>query len=263
MAAGMSEGLAAADVVVRFGGLVALDGVGIEAPRGRITGLIGPNGAGKTTLFNVCCGFRRPDAGRVAFDDVDVTSMSPAHRARLGLGRTFQRMELFRSLSVRENIEFAAESKYVNADPLTQLGVLHGGPRARRATRAVADELLEATGLTSVARQSAAEISTGQGRLLELARALAREPSVLLLDEPSSGLDPAESRRFGDVLLDLVATRGTGILMIEHDMTLVLRVCEHIEVLDFGRHLMSGTPAEVRDSELVREAYLGTVAAAV
>jgi ABC-type branched-subunit amino acid transport system ATPase component len=114
-----------------------------------------------------------------------------------------------------------------------------------------------------MARQSAAEISTGQGRLLELARALAREPSILLLDEPSSGLDPAESRRFGDVLLGLVAARGTGILMIEHDMTLVLRVCEHIEVLDFGRHLMSGTPAEVRDSELVREAYLGTVAAAV
>ena len=112
----MSGGLLAADVVVRFGGLVALDGVGVEAPPGRITGLIGPNGAGKTTLFNVCCGFLRPDAGQVTFNGVDVTAMSPAHRARLGLGRTFQRMELFRSLSVRENIEFAAESKYVNAD---------------------------------------------------------------------------------------------------------------------------------------------------
>ena len=256
----MSEGLAATDVVVRFGGLVALDGVGIEAPPGRITGLIGPNGAGKTTLFNVCCGFRRPDAGQVTFNDVDVSSSSPAHRARLGLGRTFQRMELFRSLSVRENVEFAAESKYVNADPLTQLGVLHGGLRTRRATRRLADELLEATGLGAVADRSAAEISTGQGRLLELARALAREPSILLLDEPSSGLDPAESRRFGDVLLDLVAARGTGILMIEHDMTLVLRVCEHIEVLDFGRHLMSGTPAQIRESSVVREAYLGTVA---
>src|SRR5437016_8611346 len=113
-------GLRAEGVVVRFGGLVALGGVTVEAPRGRITGLIGPNGAGKTTLFNVCCGFRRPDAGHVAFDGADVTSMSPANRARLGIGRTFQRMELFRSLSVRENVEFAAESRYVNADPLTQ-----------------------------------------------------------------------------------------------------------------------------------------------
>jgi ABC-type branched-subunit amino acid transport system ATPase component len=260
MATGMSDGLVATDVVVRFGGLVALDGVGIEAPPGRITGLIGPNGAGKTTLFNVCCGFQRPDAGRVTFNGSDVTSMSPSHRARLGLGRTFQRMELFRSLSVRENIEFAAESKYVNADPLTQLGVLHGGLRTRRATRLIADELLEASGLTGVADRSAAEISTGQGRLLELARALARRPSILLLDEPSSGLDPAESRRFGDVLLDLVAARGSGILMIEHDMSLVLRVCQYIEVLDFGRHLMSGTPTQIRDSALVREAYLGTVA---
>jgi len=256
----MGGGLLAADGVVGFGGLVALDGVGVEAPPGRITGLIGPNGAGKTTLFNVCCGFLRPDAGQVTFNGVDVTAMSPAHRARLGLGRTFQRMELFRSLSVRENIEFAAESKHVNADPLTQLGVLHGGLRARRATRAIADELLEATGLGPVADRSAAVISTGQGRLLELARALARKPSLLLLDEPSSGLDPAESHRFGDVLLGLVADRGIGILMIEHDMTLVLRVCQHIEVLDFGRHLMSGTPAQIRDSEVVREAYLGTVA---
>jgi ABC-type branched-subunit amino acid transport system ATPase component len=261
MAAGMSHGLVATDIIVRFGGLVALDGVGIAAPPGRITGLIGPNGAGKTTLFNVCCGFRRPDAGHVTFNGVEVTSMSPAHRARLGLGRTFQRMELFRSLSVRENIEYAAESTYVNADPLTQLGLIHGGPRTRRATRAKADELIEATGLGHVVGKSAADISTGQGRLLELARALARDPSVLLLDEPSSGLDPAESFRFGNVLLDLVATRGIGILMIEHDMTLVLRVCQHIEVLDFGHHLMSGTATQVRESDVVREAYLGTVAA--
>ena len=254
------DGLAARDLTVTFGGLVALDGVGVADPPGRITGLIGPNGAGKTTLFNVCCGFLRPDAGSISLNGSDITRMSPASRARLGLGRTFQRMELFRSLTVRENVEFAAESRCVSADPLTQLGVLRGGRNARRASRAAADLLLERTGLSGVAHRSAAEISTGQGRLLELARALAREPLIMLLDEPSSGLDPSESRRFGAVLVDLVKTTGLGILMIEHDMDLVLGVCDHIEVLDFGRPLMSGTPAEIRSSDTVREAYLGTVA---
>src|SRR3989449_3961894 len=144
------EGLAATGVVVRFGGLVALDGVDVEARPGRITGLIGPNGAGKTTMFNVICGFQAPDAGAVTLDGVDITRESPARRARMGLGRTFQRMELFRSLTVRENVALAAESAHVGDDPLTQLGILRGGRRVKGEVAEIAEELIAATGLGPV-----------------------------------------------------------------------------------------------------------------
>ena len=251
------EGLVASGVVVRFGGLVALDGVHVEARRGRITGLIGPNGAGKTTMFNVICGFQAPNAGTVALDGADVTGLPPARRARMGLGRTFQRMELFPSLSVRENVALAAESAYIGDDPLTQLGVLKGGRKVQAEVAAIADELIAATGLGPVADRLAGEISTGQGRLVELARALARRPRILLLDEPSSGLDAKESEAFGDLLGAVVAERNIGILMIEHDMSLVLRICNPIFVLDFGKPLMVGSPDEVRASAAVRDAYLG------
>jgi ABC-type branched-subunit amino acid transport system ATPase component len=251
------NGLVASAVVVRFGGLVALDGVDVTAEPGRITGLIGPNGAGKTTMFNVICGFQAPAAGTVTLDGDDVTRYSPANRARMGLGRTFQRMELFKSLTVKENVALAAEAIHVRDDPLTQLGIIGGGRRVRREVADAADELIAATGLAPVADRLAGEISTGQGRLVELARALARRPRILLLDEPSSGLDVKESEAFGGILTDLVADRGIGILMIEHDMSLVLRICDPIYVLDFGKPLMNGTPAEVRNSELVRDAYLG------
>jgi ABC-type branched-subunit amino acid transport system ATPase component len=250
-------GLSATDVVVRFGGLVALDGVSIDAPPGRITGLIGPNGAGKTTMFNVCCGFQMAEQGRVVLDGTDVTRESPARRARLGLGRTFQRMELFRSLTVRENVALAAESCHIGDDPFTQLGLARRGRKLRGELAAVTGELLECCDLSAVADRTAGEISTGQGRLVELARALARRPRVLLLDEPSSGLDHRESRVFGERLVDLVQREGIAILMVEHDMSLVLEICDWIHVLDFGRPLMAGTPAEVRESAAVREAYLG------
>ena len=257
------DGLVAKNVVVHFGGLVALDGVTVEAVPGRITGLIGPNGAGKTTMFNVCCGFQRPDEATVTLDGVDITTATPARRARLGIGRTFQRMELFRSLTVRENIEVAAESGHVGDNPLTHLGIAGGGRKVRAEVAEVADELLAATGLSPVADQLAGEVSTGHGRLVELARALARRPRILLLDEPSSGLDVSESTAFGQLLLELVARRGLGILMIEHDMSLVLNICDWIQVLDFGRPLMAGTPDEVRNSDDVRAAYLGQTAASL
>jgi ABC-type branched-subunit amino acid transport system ATPase component len=249
--------LVASDVVVRFGGLVALDGVSVGAEPGRITGLIGPNGAGKTTIFNVICGFLKPDEGVVLLGGVDIGRESPARRSRLGLGRTFQRMELFRSLSVRENVALAAEASHIGNDPLTQLGIRARGRAVRTDVAAITEELIEATGLAPVADRLAAEISTGQGRLVELARALARRPRILLLDEPSSGLDVKESEAFGELLQRLVNEHGIGILMIEHDMSLVLRICDPIYVLDFGRPLMTGSPAEVRASEIVRDAYLG------
>lgn len=253
-------GLQAQGITVRFGGLVAVDGVDLDAQPGQITALIGPNGAGKTTTFNVCCGFQPAQSGRVFLGGRDVTGLSPAARARAGLGRTFQRMELFGSLTVRENIELAVESTLVGPDPLTQLGLRRGGARARAAVRRRADEVIGEVGIGSFAGDSAGEISTGQGRLVELARALAREPTVLLLDEPSSGLDHRESEDFGRQLQRVVAARGIAILMVEHDMSLVLNVCSRIFVLDFGKPLMEGTPDEVRASEEVRAAYLGRAA---
>jgi ABC-type branched-subunit amino acid transport system ATPase component len=251
------SGLVATGTVVRFGGLVALDGVDLEAPTGRITGLIGPNGAGKTTMFNVCCGFQPADEGTVTFNDVDVTKDDPASRARMGIGRTFQRMELFRSLTVRENVELGVESLHVTSDPLSQLGLLKAGRAVRRQIAEETERLLELTGLNAVANRRAGEVSTGQGRLVEIARALARKPRLLLLDEPSSGLDAKESAAFGELLVRLMDDRDFGILMIEHDMSLVLNICEWISVLDFGKPLMAGTPADIRRSEAVRDAYLG------
>ena len=201
-------GLVAEDVIVRFGGLIALNGVGLEAPYGRITGLIGPNGAGKTTMFNVCCGFQTAQQGKITFDGKDISSDSPASRARLGIGRTFQRMELFGSLTVRENVEMAVESLDVGDDPLTQLGLARGGRRRRKAAAARADELVELCGLGPVRNSLAGRISTGQGRLVELARALGRDPKLLLLDEPSSGLDVSESHATVD--LCIIPLRITG-----------------------------------------------------
>ncbi|MDQ1515874.1 MAG: branched-chain amino acid transport system ATP-binding protein [Actinomycetota bacterium] len=256
MSGGM-DGLVAAGIVVRFGGLIALDGVRVEAAPGHITGLIGPNGAGKTTMFNVICGFQAADEGTVELNGVDVTKESPARRARMGLGRTFQRMELFRSLTVRENVALAAESTHVGDDPLTQLGIAKGGRHVKAQVNEITADLLDAAGLHPVADKLAGEVSTGQGRLVELARALARRPRILLLDEPSSGLDVKESEAFGELLVQLVNERGLGILMIEHDMSLVLKICDPIHVLDFGKPLMVGSPAEVRASDVVRDAYLG------
>ncbi len=255
------DGLRADDVIVRFGGLTALDGVSVHAPPGRITGLIGPNGAGKTTLFNVCSGLQQAASGRVTLDGDDLGRYGPSRRARLGLGRTFQRLELFSTMTVRENVEFGAEARALSWDPLTQLGLRASGRARRRQIRSDADEVLEATGLTPMADRVVGSLSTGQGRLVELARAMARQPRILLLDEPSSGLDPAESKAFGAQLRQLVDSRGIGILMVEHDMSLVLEICDWIFVLDFGKPLMAGTPQEVRTSDQVRAAYLGKEAA--
>ena len=252
------DGLRAEAIGVRFGGLVALDGVSLAAPPGRVTSLIGPNGAGKTTTFNVCCGFLTDHEGTVYFDGVDISRETPTRRARRGIGRTFQRMELFRSLTVRENVALAAESLHVGPDPLTQMGVLNAGPSVRRQIAADTEEMLALTGLAPFADRLAGQVSSGQGRLIELARALVRRPRLLLLDEPSSGLDVAESHRFGELLRGLVANTGMGILMIEHDMSLALGISDWVYVLDFGRPLMDGPPADVRSSDVVRKAYLGT-----
>ena len=231
------------DVTVTFGGIKALGGVSLAAPAGQVTGLIGPNGAGKTTLFDVATGLRKPKRGRVQLDGRDVTRLGPGRRARRGLSRTFQRLEVFGSLSVRDNVLLAAE-------------VAHG-LRSLRHASAHADAILERTRLTAVADRPAAELPTGTARVLEVARALATQPSTVLLDEPGSGLDEAESHALGDLLID-VAAEGTAVLLVEHDVELVMRVCTTVTVLDFGQVLSQGTPAQVQADPRVQAAYLGT-----
>lgn len=236
------------EVAVRFGGVQALDGVSLSAHAGRVTGLIGPNGAGKTTMFNVITGLESASSGRVAIAGRDVGGMSTHRRARLGLARTFQRLEIFGSMTARQNVLAAAEFR-------------NGWSRDKADAAAVADEILERVGLSSVSDDRADALPTGLARLVELGRALATRPSLLLLDEPGSGLDSTESEALGDLLLDLAAD-GMAVLLVEHDVELVMRVCDTVHVLDFGRRIASGTPQEVQSDAAVQAAYLGAEAGA-
>ena len=228
------------EISVRFGGHMAVNAVSLTVDEGQITGLIGPNGAGKTTTFNVITGLQAPTRGLVLLDGRDITKVSAHERARNGIARTFQRLELFGSLSVRDNVLTAAELRRTgDADP-----------------QATTDALLDRVGLTDVAAQRADALSTGSARLVELARALACNPRVLLLDEPASGLDDAETAVFADILIDL-ARDGLGILIVEHDVPLVMRLCTDITVLNFGEVLAAGSPIEIQKNPDVIDAYLG------
>jgi branched-chain amino acid transport system ATP-binding protein len=237
--------LQVAEAEVRFGGVHALRGVDLQVDPGAVTGLIGPNGAGKTTLFNAICGLQSLHGGQITFDDESMNGMRPHKRARLGIARTFQRLEVFGSLSVRENVLAAAE-------------IRRRWSRDHSDTTVNADGVLALVGLTHLADRSADTLPTGQARLLELARSLATRPRLLLLDEPSSGLSDTESEELGDLLCQL-AEAGMGVLLVEHDMGLVMRVCSRINVLDFGAVLTVGSPAEIRADERVRAAYLGAM----
>ncbi|HVV29330.1 MAG TPA: ABC transporter ATP-binding protein [Mycobacteriales bacterium] len=239
---------------VAFGGLVAVDGVSLSAPTGRITGLIGPNGAGKTTTFNACSGLNRHVHGKVTFDGRDVSRRGPAARARMGLGRTFQQMELFDSLTTWENVALGFEGGKAGVNPL---GHLVSSPISENRKRAVTDDAIALCGLQDLAEIRVGSLSTGQRRLVELARCLTGPYQVLLLDEPSSGLDRVETARFGEILQQIVAERGVGILLVEHDMALVTEVCDYIYVLDFGKPIFEGSAAEVMASPIVQAAYLG------
>jgi branched-chain amino acid transport system ATP-binding protein len=235
------------DVVVRFGGVTAVDHANFEVGRGTVTGLIGPNGAGKTTCFNVITGLQRPTAGRVIFEDRDITKMAVHRRARQGIGRTFQRLEAFGSLTVAENVRTALDIH----DGIGGLLKTVDGSAERDV-----EALLERVGIADHASERADSIPTGTARLLELARALACDPHLLLLDEPSSGLDESETEDFGRLMRDL-ADEGRTVLMVEHDMDLVMTVCDIIHVLDFGSVIAAGTPAEIRADHAVQNAYLG------
>lgn len=240
--------LDATGVAVRFGGLLALDDAALTVDQGEITGLIGPNGAGKTTFFNVITGLQQPTTGRVTLDGHDITEAKPHKRARLGIARTFQRLEAFGSLSARENVLVAAEMRRRWA-------------RDDVSPRDLTQQMLEKVGIVAVAEETVDALPTGTARLVELARALATKPRVLLLDEPSSGLDEDETDAMGRLLLDLAAD-GLGILLVEHDMPFVMGTCSRINVLDFGRVIARGTPHEIQGDAAVQAAYLGSATGA-
>jgi ABC-type branched-subunit amino acid transport system ATPase component/branched-subunit amino acid ABC-type transport system permease component len=249
-----APGLEVSGLTVRYGQVTAVREVSLQAPMRGIVGLVGPNGAGKTTIFNACCGLLRPRDGRVILHGREVTSSSPSARARRGLGRTFQKAQLFDSLTVAENVALGREAALAGANPLRQLTASRA--QARQVSAAVTGAL-SAVGIAHLAGAQAGLLPTGQKRLVELARVLAGGFDVILLDEPSSGLDATESRHFGEILQRVVAERGVAVLLVEHDMELVTRICRQVYVLDFGALIFDGTAQQMIKNPTVRSAYLG------
>jgi branched-chain amino acid transport system ATP-binding protein len=247
----------ARNVTVRFGGLVALSDVSLEVPSGSIVGLVGPNGAGKTTLFGVLSGLLRPNSGEVFLGGQKVTGAAPAKRARLGLARTFQQLELFMGLTVREHIVLGYRVREQRRRLWTDLvtaGALH---RPSDAETARVEHLIDLLGLRTVADTSASVLPLGTARRVEVARALATAPSIVLLDEPSSGLDGRETAKLGTALRTVVEEEKVSLLLVEHDVAMVLGLSSQVAVLDFGVRIAYGTPDEIRNDPAVRAAYLG------
>ena len=234
-------------VNVQFGGHRAVRDVDLDVDAGVVTGLIGPNGAGKTTTFNVITGLQETVSGRVVIDGVDVSDKKAHQRAQLGIARTFQRLEVFGSLSARDNILTAAEIRR------SWSGDKSIDPRQET------ERLIDRVGIRAVADERVDAMPTGLARLVELGRALATQPRVLLIDEPASGLDETESEAFAQLLLDL-ADEGMAVLMVEHDVQMVMQVCSLVHVLDFGAILAVGTPQEIQNDQAVLDAYLGSSA---
>jgi branched-chain amino acid transport system ATP-binding protein len=243
------------DLTVRYGGLAANDRVSLRVEAGALVGLIGPNGAGKTTFIDAITGFTAVSSGLVEFDGAPINEIPPDGRAHLGLSRTFQSLELFEDLSVRDNLLVAAE------DPrwYSFLLDLLRANRRREEWETRVDRAIATLGLAEWAERLPSDLSHGQRKLVGVARALAAAPKLLLLDEPAAGLDTAESQKLGDHLRRFVAD-GTTIFLIDHDMGLVLNVCDYIYVLDFGRIIAEGTPTQIRRDPAVIHAYLGETA---
>lgn len=239
---GVTMQLAARNVTVRFGGIIAIDDVTLTLSKGEIVGLIGPNGAGKTTLVNVLSGFQRPTSGTVHIGDRDCTRLARHNYPSTGVVRTFQAVRLFKGLSVSENVETGYVARGL------------GRAEARRRAGSILGEL----GLGEKAERPATSLSYGEERRVGLARALALDPRFLLLDEPAAGLAPAEAEELRHLIAELRARYDCGLLVIEHNMTLVMNLCERIHVLDGGRTIATGKPEEIRSHQGVRSAYLGS-----
>jgi branched-chain amino acid transport system ATP-binding protein len=247
----------ASNVTVRFGGLVALSDVSLRVPPASIVGLVGPNGAGKTTMFNVLSGLLRPQEGDVFLSGQRITRAAPSKRARLGLARTFQQLELFMGLTVREHIVLGYrvrnERRRLWSDLVTAGSLHHTATQERERV----DHLLDLLDLRSVADTAASVLPLGTARRVEVARALATGPSVVLLDEPSSGLDGHETAQLGTALRTVVEQEQISLLLVEHDVAMVLGLSSEVAVLDFGVRIAYGTPDAIRNDPAVRAAYLG------
>jgi len=243
------------DILVNFGGVTALNKVNLHVNEGEIAALIGPNGAGKTTVFNIVTGYYTPTSGNVIVDGESMLGLRPYQIARKGLGRTFQNIRLFGDMTAVENVSTAADS--LNKSGL--VGSLLGLPRSRRDEKASmekAHELLKFIGLDHRALQMAKNLPYGDQRRLEIARALALNPKVLLLDEPAAGFNPQEKVELGE-LIRKIRDRGFAVLLIEHDMSLVMDISDRVSVLDFGQKIAEGTPKEIQNNQRVIDAYLG------
>jgi branched-chain amino acid transport system ATP-binding protein len=248
--------LATRGLTKSFRGLNALKDHRIELRAGEIVGVIGPNGSGKSTFFNVVSGFLRPNAGTIEFAGRPIHALQPPAIARLGIARTFQGTRLFPQLTVIENLRAAAQLRH----PAGLLDVIFGTPRltaTNKAVTAAAEELLELIGLNSSAERRAGDLPYGDQRRLELARALATAPRLLMLDEPAAGMDAHETRALLDLIDGIRHRFGVAVIVVEHDMDLIMNLCERIQVLAHGEVIFEGTPAEVQASRRVREVYLG------
>jgi branched-chain amino acid transport system ATP-binding protein len=250
------------DLVLQFGGIRALNHVSFAARKGEITAVIGPNGAGKTSLFNSISGFYKPTSGRVRFEGGDISQLPAHRRAGLGLARTFQNVALFRGMSVLDNIKLGGHTRLA-AGPLAAMGYL--GPARREEIalrREIEREVIDFLEIDHIRHQPVAGLAYGLQKRVELARALAMQPRVLLLDEPVAGMNREETEDMARFILDIQEERGITVLLIEHDMGMVMDISNHVVVLNFGRVISAGTPAEVRAHPEVVRAYLGGAHAA-
>jgi branched-chain amino acid transport system ATP-binding protein len=249
--------LTLSDIAVRFGGIAALSGVGLEADEGEVIGIIGPNGAGKTTLFDVVSGVRTPDDGRVTLGGKDITRRSTTDRARLGLRRTFQRVQLFGWLTVEDNVLAALEWHGGGGGFVADLVFFPTRRSRERIRRARVDAVLERCGLTAIRKELAGSLPIGVARMVELARAIVDTPKVLLLDEPASGLDETETVRLGEQIQAVRDETGCVVLLVEHNAAFVMEQSDRVVVLNLGTVLAEGLPDDIQRNQAVRDAYLG------
>ncbi len=249
--------LEAREITMRFGGLVALNNVNLSVPPSSLVGLVGPNGAGKSTLFGVCSGLLKPNRGSVLLDGRDVTGASPQARAHLGLARTFQQPELFMGLTIRQHLTLAYRARNARRRLWSDMFLARGFRRSSAEERERVDDMLRLLSLESVADTMVDTLPLGTSRLVEVGRALASGPKIVLLDEPMSGLDAREGARLAEALARAVADEGISLLLVDHDVPTVLSLCSDIYVLEFGQLIAEGTPSEIRNDAAVRAAYLG------